>query len=100
RRCDYCQPCTEQIAIQLLLGMKSFIKRFGAQIQQSATVKDAIEKARHCSECGECLRRCPYQLPIPDLIKENLSLYDTFMAEATPGGEERQGIPSVGSGSV
>jgi predicted aldo/keto reductase-like oxidoreductase len=79
RRCNYCQPCTEQIAIQLVLGVKSFIKRLGTQIQQSDLMKNAIEKARGCSECGECLRRCPYQLPIPDLIKENLSLYDTFV---------------------
>ncbi len=79
RRCDYCQPCTEQIAIQFVLGVKSFIKRLGSQVQHSAMLKDAMEKARNCSECGECLKRCPYQLPIPDLIKENLSLYDSFV---------------------
>jgi predicted aldo/keto reductase-like oxidoreductase len=84
RRCDYCQPCTEQIAIQFVLGVKSFIKRFGAQLQQARFVKDNMEKARNCSECGECLRRCPYGLPIPDLIKENLSLYDAFMSGLGP----------------
>ncbi len=84
RRCDYCQPCTEQIAIQFVLGVKSFIKRFGAQLQQARSVKNNMEKARHCSECGECLRRCPYGLPIPDLIKENLSLYDAFMSGLEP----------------
>jgi predicted aldo/keto reductase-like oxidoreductase len=39
-------------------------------------VMDLIEKARNCSECGECLPRCPYHLPIPDLIKENLAWFD------------------------
>ncbi len=80
RRCDYCQPCTEQIYIQFVLGLKSTIKRFGAQVREAGWMKDMIEKGRNCTECGECLRRCPYQLPIPDLIKENLSLYDSFMS--------------------
>ena len=34
-----------------------------------------IDKAI-CTECGECMTRCPYNLPIPDLIKENLQWVD------------------------
>ncbi len=83
RRCDYCQPCTEEIYIQFVLGLKSTIKRFGVQVREAGWMKEMIEKGRNCSECGECLRRCPYQLPIPDLIKENLSLYDSFMSGST-----------------
>ncbi len=76
RRCDYCQPCTEKINIQFAVGLKSVIKRFGPRAQEVGWMKDLIEKARDCSECGECLPRCPYQLPIPDLIKENLAWFD------------------------
>jgi len=43
-------------------------------------LKDACEKARACSECGECMTRCPYKLPIPDLIKENLCWVDEQLA--------------------
>ena len=39
-------------------------------------LREAVEKARHCSECEECIERCPYELPIPDLIKENLKWAD------------------------
>lgn len=38
--------------------------------------REAIQRARHCSECGECMGRCPYQLSIPDLIRENLQWWD------------------------
>jgi uncharacterized protein len=76
RRCDYCQPCTENINIQFAVGLKSIIKRFGPHAQEIGWMKDLIEKARNCSECGECLPRCPYQLPIPDMIKENLTWFD------------------------
>ncbi len=76
RRCDYCQPCSEGISIQLAVGLKSVIRRFGSMAQELKWMSDLIEKARNCSECGQCLERCPYQLPIPDLIKENLEWYD------------------------
>jgi len=76
RRCDYCQPCTEDIPIQMILGLRSMVKRMGNNILREGWRPKAIEKARHCSECGECMPRCPYQLPIPDLIKENLRWVD------------------------
>jgi predicted aldo/keto reductase-like oxidoreductase len=50
----------------------------GPHAQELGWVKDLIEKARKCSECGDCLPRCPYQLPIPYLIKENLFWYDSM----------------------
>jgi predicted aldo/keto reductase-like oxidoreductase len=78
RRCDYCQPCSEKINIQLALGLKTIIKRFGPPTAESGWIRDLIAKARNCSECGDCLPRCPYELPIPDMIKENLAWYDSL----------------------
>ncbi len=72
RRCDYCQPCTEDIPIQAILGLRSMVKRMGENILREGWQVEAVEKARHCSECEECIARCPYQLSIPDLIKERL----------------------------
>ena len=77
RRCDYCQPCSQGINIQLMMGIKSVIKRFGNP-DEITWVKGLAEKARDCTECGECLPRCPYQLPIPELIKKNLEWYDSL----------------------
>jgi uncharacterized protein len=76
RRCDYCQPCTEGIYIQFVLGLKTLIKRMGVSHANSSFVKNLVSKARNCSECGECMTRCPYELPIPDLIKKNLEWFD------------------------
>jgi predicted aldo/keto reductase-like oxidoreductase len=76
RRCDYCQPCSQEINIQLTMGIKSLIKRFPHE--ELGWVKDVVEKARNCTECGDCLPRCPYQLPIPELIKKNLAWYDSL----------------------
>jgi len=76
RRCDYCQPCSEEVPVQLILGVRSALKRFGKTFLKEGWPREAIDKARNCSECGECLELCPYQLPIPDLIKENLAWVD------------------------
>jgi predicted aldo/keto reductase-like oxidoreductase len=77
RRCDYCQPCSEKINIQHMLGIKSVYKRFGPKAEELEWIKNLIKQARNCSECGDCLTRCPYQLPIPYLIKENLAWVDS-----------------------
>ncbi|MFW6114900.1 MAG: aldo/keto reductase [Thermodesulfobacteriota bacterium] len=76
RRCDYCQPCSEGIPIQQILGIRSMVKRMGTRILMEGYMAKAIDKARNCTECGECMTRCPYNLPIPDLIKENLAWVD------------------------
>jgi predicted aldo/keto reductase-like oxidoreductase len=81
RRCGYCQPCTEEINIPLAVGLKSIVKRVGTNVQGNRWLKDLIEKARNCSECRECMTRCPYQLPIPDMIKENVAWYDRLTGQ-------------------
>lgn len=76
RRCDYCQPCSEEIPIQSILGIRFALKRFGEVFLKTDWFREALEKARLCVECGECVDRCPYDLPIPELIKKNLEWLD------------------------
>jgi predicted aldo/keto reductase-like oxidoreductase len=35
-----------------------------------------IDGARNCLQCGECETKCPYQLPIREMITENIAFYD------------------------
>jgi predicted aldo/keto reductase-like oxidoreductase len=72
RRCDYCLPCEEEIPIQFVLGIRSMIRRMGTGALQTPMFKNMLEKAAGCTECGDCMERCPYDLPIPDMIKSNL----------------------------
>jgi len=74
RRCDYCQPCPQGIPINTIVNMKSFLKRFPPD-RFFAMMGDVVAKAEGCLECGECEGRCPYQLPIRTIIKENVALY-------------------------
>lgn len=79
RRCDYCQPCSEQIPISVMLHVRSVIKRMGKAAVEGAFLSPVLAAARKCTACGECLERCPYELPIPDLISENLDWVDRGM---------------------
>jgi predicted aldo/keto reductase-like oxidoreductase len=75
-RCDYCQPCPQGIHISSALCVKSAFKRMPRERARSF-VGPAIEKARTCLECRECTGRCPYNIDIPSLLKEQINLYDT-----------------------
>lgn len=76
RRCNYCQPCPQEIPIQVILGLQRIIKNFGENADRIDWLANAIKAARDCLECGECEPRCPYELPIREIIQENLSWLD------------------------
>jgi predicted aldo/keto reductase-like oxidoreductase len=80
RRCEYCQPCPQEIRISTVMNVRSFWRRFPAERFKSGWVGQAIEKARDCLECGECEERCPYHLPIREMMKENVAFYESVAA--------------------
>lgn len=76
RRCDYCQPCIEEIPISIVMNYPAFGKRMPAKsIFGPGFIVDAMEKAMNCSSCGECEERCPYKLPIRETIAEYVGRY-------------------------
>jgi predicted aldo/keto reductase-like oxidoreductase len=77
RRCGYCEPCPEGVPISTTMNLRSFWKRFSAEQFFSGWLAEAVERARNCIECGECEEKCPYQLPIREMIVENLEFYDS-----------------------
>ncbi|MCS7201781.1 MAG: aldo/keto reductase [Dictyoglomus sp.] len=81
RRCDYCQPCPQEIPISIIIRADSFIKRLSKDNISSGWFYDAYLKAQNCTRCGNCLPRCPYKLPIPDLIRENVKLVREYLGE-------------------
>ena len=79
-RCDYCMPCPQNIFISGALTVDSMIKRMPMK-QLSVMAMQNMENARTCLECRDCVSRCPYNLNIPELLKEKLSIWDRFMAK-------------------
>jgi len=73
-RCEYCLPCEHGVQIPYVLGFPTMLKRFGAETALTINEK-VMAGAERCTACGDCVERCPYDLPIPELIQENLELY-------------------------
>jgi predicted aldo/keto reductase-like oxidoreductase len=80
RRCEYCQPCPQKVRISTAVNVQSFWRRFPPERFFAGFVADAIESARQCGDCGECEDRCPYHLPIREMLAENAAFYDRAAA--------------------
>ncbi len=80
-RCDYCQPCTMGIPISAVMTGKSGYRRQPPERFFTPSMDEAIEKAIECSDCGECEKRCPYNLHIREMIKEQVAWYRDLRRE-------------------
>jgi hypothetical protein len=88
RRCDYCQPCTAEIPVSMVLFTPHIMDDMPKDLWFSGPLAGLMEKAASCSDCGKCEERCPYHLPIREMMKEYLDFYQTekkkFQAKKVP----------------
>jgi predicted aldo/keto reductase-like oxidoreductase len=76
-RCEYCMPCEHGVLIPSVLMLQAAAKRLSRE-GVKGWIGKAMESVEQCIECGECEQKCPYHLPISDLLKENLALYTEY----------------------
>lgn len=69
RRCNYCQPCTAGINISGCFTFAGYLERYGLAGWAKERYQSMPVKASSCIECGDCESRCPYQLPIHEMLK-------------------------------
>lgn len=77
RRCEYCQPCPNGVRITPAMMFRVASIRM-SPAKAVAFAAQNMETVRACTACGECLAKCPYGLPIPDMLAEHLALYDRY----------------------
>jgi predicted aldo/keto reductase-like oxidoreductase len=70
RRCNYCAPCTAGISIYSIFLMDGYLSRYGLEDWARARYAAMEKTASDCVGCGVCESRCPYQLPIRDMMKQ------------------------------
>ena len=74
RRCNYCAPCSAGISIYGVLLMEGYYKRYNLKDWATQRYHAMTKTASDCIDCGICETRCPYNLPIRQMLKrvENL----------------------------
>ena len=70
RRCNYCAPCTAGIAIPQVFILEGYLSRYGLADWAKGRYAAMASKASDCVECGQCESRCPYHLPIREMLKK------------------------------
>jgi predicted aldo/keto reductase-like oxidoreductase len=79
RRCGYCEPCPEDVRISLVMNLPSVWKRMPVERLTTGNLAAAVQTGRNCIECGECEEKCPYQLPIREMIAEHMAVYEEML---------------------
>ncbi len=70
RRCNYCAPCTAGINISAVFLFEGYYSRYDLKDWAQDRYSSLPKTASDCIECGICETRCPYNLPIREMLKK------------------------------
>lgn len=70
RRCNYCAPCAAGINIPAIFLFEGYYSRYNLKEWAVQRYHSVEKKASDCIECGVCETRCPYNLPIRQMMKK------------------------------
>jgi len=79
-RCEYCQPCPHGVMITPAMAYKIVASRMSPAVAVDFS-RVMMESVKLCQECGECEERCPYELPVQEMLKANYDLYERHRSE-------------------
>lgn len=68
RRCGYCMPCAIGINIPLAFLCDGYYQRYNLKEWALTRYNSMKVKASSCIKCGECIKKCPYGLNIPEKL--------------------------------
>ncbi|MBN1868411.1 aldo/keto reductase [Candidatus Sumerlaeota bacterium] len=81
RRCEYCMPCEHGVKIVPITIFTSLARRMSAKHVVEGYGGQAMKTLENCIQCGECEKRCPYDLDIQAIFRENYEYYKELVAQ-------------------
>lgn len=73
--CNHCQPCQADIDIGLVNKLLDKAKYEKTEaIQEDYNSLEV--KASECIQCGDCLERCPFDVPVIERMKEVVKMFE------------------------
>ena len=70
RRCNYCAPCAVGINISAVFLFEGYYSRYDLKEWAIDRYSNLPKTASDCIGCGVCESRCPYNLPIREMLKK------------------------------
>ncbi|MBQ2765387.1 MAG: aldo/keto reductase [Clostridia bacterium] len=83
RGCGYCAPCPKGITIFQCARISLMLRRAPSKDWLTEYWQNEMAKIETCIECGQCMKKCPYELNIPKLLRKNLEDYKNILAGKT-----------------
>jgi len=68
RRCGLCMPCLEGLDIPLILTLQTYHTYYGIKNWTRQVYDKLPTKVDSCTKCAECEPKCPYKLPLIDML--------------------------------
>ena len=70
RQCLYCMPCPQGVNIWMTMITKKMYRLWPLESFMEI-MSEPIASTNNCIQCGLCESKCPYGLPIREIISEN-----------------------------
>lgn len=80
RGCGYCMPCPAGIIINSCARMSLMVRRAPSASWLNEYWQENMKKIENCLHCNQCMKKCPYELNTPELLKKNYEDYKKILA--------------------
>lgn len=80
RGCGYCMPCPAGIMINQCARMSLMLRRAPSKNWLTEDMQAEMKKIENCLHCGQCSKKCPYELDTPALLEKNYEDYKKVLA--------------------
>jgi predicted aldo/keto reductase-like oxidoreductase len=70
RRCEYCMPCPQGLPISFLHVLKNYYFLYDLKDWAWERINSLAKTYKDCAACGECVKKCPYYLDMPNIFRE------------------------------
>ncbi|MGA2791148.1 MAG: aldo/keto reductase [Candidatus Bathyarchaeia archaeon] len=69
RECGACMPCPDDVEIPTILRWETYYTFYNVKKWTKEQYPKLRSRVNSCTECGECEKKCPYDLPVINMLK-------------------------------
>jgi hypothetical protein len=69
RECGACMPCPDDVEIPTVLRWETYYTFYNVKKWTKEQYQKLQTKVSSCTECGECEKKCPYDLPVINMLQ-------------------------------